>query len=365
MRKYYVGLDVHSKNSAFVIEDEGGKVIARGEVPTTPEGFWGLQATYQLANGTQVALETGTVAFFVARQLGRLGLDPIVVDAHEVRLKAHRPNQKSDGRDAFELCEGLRRGIYRSIVHVPGQEISRLRDTLSRRRHFVRLQAAQVGAVKALLRAAGLGRLSRSLGSEAGWARVIAAVAQHEELRTYGEQHRALWRCAWEQIRALDVSLARQQKESFAAQIARLQTIPGVGPIVASTAIAVFSTPERFPDAKHAASYAGLVPSTYQSGEHEAHGRITKRGSAELRAMLCEAAHHASRPDHPLNPYFARLCARRGYKMAIVAVAHRLCRIIFAMLRHQSDFDVAKLGVERGPFEHKIVRAYRLKASSQ
>jgi len=46
-------------------------------------------------------------------------------------------------------------------------------------------------------------------------------------------------------------------------------------------------------------------------------------------------------------------------------VAHRLCRIIFAILRHQSDFDVAKLGVERGPFEHKIVRAYRLKASSQ
>ena len=134
MRKYYVGLDVHSKNSAFVIEGEGGKVIARGEVPTTPEEFWGLQATYHLANGTQVALETGTVAFFVARQLGQLGLDPIVVDAHEVRLKAHRPNQKSDGRDALELCEGLR-GIYRSIVHVPGQEISRLRDTLSRRRH--------------------------------------------------------------------------------------------------------------------------------------------------------------------------------------------------------------------------------------
>src|SRR5437773_10305971 len=102
MRTYYVGLDVHSKNSAFVIEDEDGKVIARGEVPTTSEGFGGLQATYHLANGTQVALETGTVAFFVARQLGRLGLDPIVVDAHEVRLKAYRPNPKSDGRNAFQ-----------------------------------------------------------------------------------------------------------------------------------------------------------------------------------------------------------------------------------------------------------------------
>jgi transposase len=107
------------------------------------------------------------------------------------------------------------------------------------------------------------------------------------------------------------------------------------------------------------------MPSTYQSGEDEAHGRITKRGSAELRAMLCEAAHHAGRPDHPLHPYFARLCARRGYKTAIIAVAHRLYRIIFAMLRHPRDFDVAKMGFERGPFEHKIVRAYRLKASRQ
>jgi transposase len=161
----------------------------------------------------------------------------------------------------------LRRGIYRSIVHVPREEISRLRDTLSRRRHFVRLQSAQIGAIKASLRAAGLGRLSRSLGSEAGWARVIAALGQQQELRTYAEQHRALWRYAREQIAALEASLARQHKESFAAQIARLQTIPGVGPIVASTAIAVFSSPERFPDAKHAASYAGLVPSTYHHQE--------------------------------------------------------------------------------------------------
>jgi transposase len=363
MTKYYVGLDVHSKQSTFVIEDDAGKVIAQGEVPTTFDGFSRLKAIYDLTPGTPVALETGTVAFFVARQLSRLGFDPIVVDAHEVRLKAYRPNQKSDGRDALELCEGLRRGIYRSIVHVPREEVSRLRDTLSRRRHFVRLQAAQVGAVKALLRAAGLGRLSRSLGSEVGWAKMLAALAQQPELRAHADQHRALWRCAGEQIRSLEASLARQHTECFATDLARLQTIPGVGPIVASTAIAVFSRPERFPDTKHAASYAGLVPSTYQSGEREAHGRITKRGSAELRAMLCEAAHHASRPNHPLNPYFVRLCARRGYKMAITAVAHRLCRIIFAMLRDHRDFDVNKLGVECGPFERKIVRSYRLKAA--
>jgi transposase len=108
-----------------------------------------------------VALETGTTAFFVARQLSAGGLAPIVVDAHEVRVKAHRPTQKSERRDARELCEGLRQGIYRVIVHVPSAQVASLRDTLSRRRHFVRVQAAEINAAKRLLRAAGLARASR------------------------------------------------------------------------------------------------------------------------------------------------------------------------------------------------------------
>jgi transposase len=102
----YVGLDVHSKQSVFVIEDENGKVVARGEVPTSREGMERLRTEHALPAGTAVGLETGTVSFFVARELSRVGLRPIVVDAHEVRLKAHRPTQKSDRRDALELCEG-------------------------------------------------------------------------------------------------------------------------------------------------------------------------------------------------------------------------------------------------------------------
>jgi hypothetical protein len=65
-----------------------------------------------------------------------------------------------------------------------------------------------------------------------------------------------------------------------------------------------------------------------------------------LRTLLCEAAHHAKRPDHPLNPHFAKLCAKRGYRMAVIAVAHWLCRILYALLRQQTEFAVGKLGVE-------------------
>ena len=110
--------------------------------------------------------------------------------------------------------------------------------------------------------------------------------------------------------------------------------------------IAVFSDVRRFPTAKHAASYAGLVASTYDSGERVQHGHITRRGSSELRSMLCEAAHHAGRSNNPFHPSFANLCVRRGYKMAVIAVAHRICRIAWAMLYRGHDFDVARLNVE-------------------
>src|SRR2546428_2783639 len=133
----YVGLDVHSKRSVFVIEAEDGRVMARGDIATTPVGFRQWQRQHELAAETPVALETGTVAFYAARELARVGLRPVVIDAHEVRVKAHRPRQKSDRRDAFELCEGLRRGQYRAIVHVPPAPVAALRATPSRRRRVV------------------------------------------------------------------------------------------------------------------------------------------------------------------------------------------------------------------------------------
>src|SRR2546430_10130833 len=72
----YVGLDVHSKRSVFVIEAEDGRVVARGDIPTTPAGFRQLRRQHDLAAETPVALETGTVAFYAARELGAGGAAP-------------------------------------------------------------------------------------------------------------------------------------------------------------------------------------------------------------------------------------------------------------------------------------------------
>ena len=73
--------------------------MGRGEVPTSLEGFSSLRLRFRRRASTLVALESDTMAFFAARKLSQVGLSPVVVDAREVRVKAHRPRQKSDTRD--------------------------------------------------------------------------------------------------------------------------------------------------------------------------------------------------------------------------------------------------------------------------
>jgi transposase len=359
--KSYVGMDVHSKSSVFVIQNERGEELGRGEVPTSREGFSSLRLRHGLRASTLVALESGTMAFFAARRLSELGLSPVVVDAREVRMKARRPRQKSDTRDAVELCEGIRRGIYRGIVHVPPGEIEHLRNTLSRRRHFVRLGTAEINAAKKMLRSAGLSELSRQhLGTRRAWQRLLQALAAHADARGFVELHGRAWQSAMEQKASCEKSL-EEQRASFGEDLDRLKTVPGVGEIVALTAIAVFSDATRFPSAKHAASYAGLVPQTYQSGETNRQGHITRTGSPELRAMLVQAAHTARRQSSPLNPFLRNLTLRLGTRRAVTAVAHRLCRVLYAMLRDKKRFDASMLKAHEPRMSIENRRVYRLK----
>ena len=240
------------------------------------------------------------------------------------------------------------------------QKIEHLRNTLSRRRHFVRLGTAQINAAKKMLRSAGLSELSRQhLGTLRAWQRLLGALVPHPQVRSYVELHHRAWQTALEQKNACEKSL-ESQHAAFGEDLERLKTVPGVGEIVALTAIAVFSDATRFPTAKHASSYAGLVPQTYQSGETNRQGHITSTGSPELRAMLVQAAHTARRQSSPLNPFLRNLTLRLGARRAVTAVAHRLCRVLYAMLRDKTSFDRSMLKAHE-PRTPQGARLYRLK----
>lgn len=111
-------------------------------------------------------------------------------------------------------------------------------------------------------------------------------------------------------------------------------TIPGVGPATAAAYVATIDDPHRFPNGEKVASYIGLTPSVYQSGETEYRGRITKTGDKLLRWLLVEAAHILlSRSGTPceLKRWGLRLQQSKGTGKARVAVARRLACIMWKM----------------------------------
>jgi transposase len=356
--RMYIGLDVHFKGSVYVAEDEEGKRVGQGEVPTSEEGLRRMVEATGAPAGTKVGLETGTQSTWAARVLWGLGMEPVVINAAEVRAKAQRKKQKSDFRDAQEICGGIRREIYGSIVYVPEPGVERLRRILSRRRHFVGKATSQINAAMFLLRASGLREEVSSLDTKRSWEAMLSNDAL-KEVAKYLRMHFEMWKVASRNVEELDAEL-EEAVEPFRETVDLLRTVKGVGPVVSAAFVAAIGRPDRFPESGKVVSYLGLAPSGHDSGERERHGKITKEGSSYTRAMLCEAAQHASRATHPLNPYFVRAYAKRGYQKAVVMVAQRLARMLWRMWLDKKEFDVGKLRVIEERHVRKRTCYYRL-----
>ena len=114
-----------------------------------------------------------------------------------------------------------------------------------------------------------------------------------------------------------------------------LMTIPGVGPRTAEAIVAYIDNPHRFTRMRSVGSYFGLVPSQDQSASRNHLGRITKTGPATARKLLIEAAWSSARWCEQAKRFKDRLM--RGdldrRKIAVVALAHKLLRMMLAMLR--------------------------------
>jgi transposase len=362
MEKVYIGMDVHSKSNYVVVQNAAGDVIKEGSIPATSEeikAFLMGIGNGRMPEDAKIGFESGQQAMWMSKYIGSLGMEPIIIDAREVRRKTRRDGQKSDRRDAYEICDGIRRGIYSSIVYVPEDRILKLRSILMRRRHFVRVCTGEINAAKYQLRAVGLSTSSVPLDTETGWKKMLKKFEQ-EPFIDYSVMHSEVWKMAAGKIKELEAEL-REALEPFKEVLEILTSVPGVGLLTAATYIAVIATPKRFPDSSRVVSYAGLATSTYDSGETERHGHITRRGSAELRSMLCEAAQQARNPRNPLNPFFVRVCAKSGYKRAIISVAHRLARVLYQMWKRMERFDARKLNLECGEYQKIRKSYYRIK----
>lgn len=125
-------------------------------------------------------------------------------------------------------------------------------------------------------------------------------------------------------------------------RIRLLMTLPGVDVTVAEAVLAALGDITRFAKPEQAAAYLGLIPSTRQSANKCYHGPITKRGNAQARWMLVQAAQQVARHPGPLGNFFRRVKRRKNHNVAVVACARKLAVIAIHMLKNNEPYRYAQ-----------------------
>ena len=125
----------------------------------------------------------------------------------------------------------------------------------------------------------------------------------------------------------------------LAERVKRLQTIQGIGPVLALTWALEVGEPSRFPSIGEAVSYCGLCGAQKESAEKSQRGPLSKQRNKHLQTMLIEAAKLAPRYNEKLREVYQRECERGPRNRATVAVARKLVAYLLAVDRRGRDFE--------------------------
>jgi len=333
----YGAIDLHMRESQIRIVDAAGRVVREGRVPTTVAR---LVAVFDGHGPMRILVETGTESEWVAQALEAAGHEVIVADPNYAPMYAEiRRKVKTDRRDVVALSDANRHGWYRATHRVSRAQRD-LRQVLRSRRHLVQLRSGTISLIRSLLRQEGY-RLPSS-SSERVPGR-LAALALPAGLRETIAPLQRMVETLTTEIAAVDARLEGRAHSDPVVQ--RLQSVPGVGPVVALTFRAFVDDVSRFAHAGQVSAAIGLVPREDSSAERRHRGHITKAGPRELRSLLVQAAWSCwrSTASGALRAWVERLAGRRGKRIAVVALARRLSRILFALWRDQTVFDAATL----------------------
>lgn len=338
---YYCGIDLASKRSAVCVINARRDVLEEREVTTDEDMFREVLRKYR---GLTCVVEAAPLAEWLSRLVEELGHRITIVCPRKAKVAMHA-KKKTDRRDARVLAELSRSGWYEA-VHRKSEEARALRSYLTARKQLVECSTALATSIRGLLRAHGI---KLSVGTdESGFSeKVRKAIEPLPELVRTGIE--ALLK-SFEELHARQRELyKRLGREAKGREVTRLlQTVPGVGPATAAAFFATIDDPGRFSEAEKVVAYIGLHPSVHQSGETQYRGRITKNGDKLLRWLLVESAHIIlSRSNAPseLKSWGLRLQETKGAGKARVAVARRLCGILWKMWKDMEPFHAEPLHV--------------------
>lgn len=324
----YVGLDVHLKTSTLCILDEVGRHVKTLTVRGTRLRL--LDELAKVPAPFAVCFEASCGYGWLYDRLRPLASRVVVAHPGQLRL-IFRSKRKNDRIDAMRLAKLL---FLNEVppAYVPALEVRSWRALVEFRQGVLGQRVAVKNRLRALLRSHGIAS-PRSLWTKPGrtWLRAVELPTAWDDLqRDQGLQQLASLN---RQLRKIDKQLDRFGGKQ--PSVCLLQTIPGIGPRTAEAVAAYIDDPHRFSRSKQVGSYFGLVPSQDASAGINRLGHVTRLGPSTVRRLLAEAAWQAIRHSPRAAAYYQRI--RRDdpdrKKIALVATAHWLLRVMHAMLR--------------------------------
>jgi transposase len=267
-----------------------------------------------------------------AREIAALG--------HEVRLippvyvKPFVKRGKTDAADAEGISEAVTRKTMRFVpIKTADQQAAAM--VLKTRALLVRQRTQAINALRCHMSELGI----IAGNGTAKVAGLIEIVRDTTDARL-PEAARFALTAVSDQIEALDTQIDKLESAVVAqarrdADMLRLATIPGVGAIIAASVKALIPDPSGFKSGRHLSAWLGLTPKPHSSGGKERLGRISKMGNSELRRLLVLGATSVlrrARGNPNAQKWLSGLLARRPFKVAAVALANKMARIIWAIL---------------------------------
>lgn len=332
-----IGLDLAKSVFHAVGCDEAGREVFRKRLRRSQ-----VVEFFAHQPAAVVVMEACGGSNYWARELMKLGHEAKLIPAQ--RVKAFLQGNKTDYLDARAMVEAARQPSTRCVpVKTVGQQdiqaLHRVREELISRRTALCNQTRGLLAEYGIVLAKGVGALRRAIpelleDAENGLSPVF----------------RELLSSSYEQLRELDgwVKTNQRQLDRLSDQdpgCARLRQIPGYGPILSSLFAAVVGDGRSYTRGRDVSASVGLVPRQHSTGGREQLLGISKRGNRHLRTLLVQGARavlrRAGEKDDRLSRWATRVRERRGFNRAVVAVANKLARIGWAVLRHEMDYQAA------------------------
>jgi len=323
----YVGLDVHLRRSSFCILDEDGKIVKQEQVVGNHAAV--ITRLGREPGPMSICYEASCGYGYLYDRLSKLAGQVSV--AHPGRLRLiYGDKKKHDRVDAKKLATLLYLDVV-PLVHVPSEDVRAWRMLVEYRQKLARKRATVKSQIRALLRTQGVECRRRP------WARQsraeLAALPMPAGVQVSLDLMLQELADLGPKLKRAEAQLGSIARED--ARVPLLRTIPGVGPRTAEAFCAYVDRVERFRRTSEVGSYFGLVPCEDSSAGRSRLGHITRDGPSTMRKLLCEAAWVAIRRDATLRAYYQRICRDDPdrKKIALVATAHHLTRVMAAMLR--------------------------------